>query len=65
MVGKRFIDGAPRCCAVSTARSRAEATTNFARSNQSLFLRAFFASAKGCALVNLFMICPPMVELVA
>src|SRR5262249_45782395 len=46
---ERFIDGARRCCAVSTARSRAAATTNLARSNQSLFLRA---------LVNLFMTCP-------
>src|SRR5207245_9138509 len=38
-VGKRFIDGTARCCAVSIARSRAAATTNFARSNQSLVLR--------------------------
>src|SRR5262249_6267735 len=31
-VGKRFIDGTARCCVVSTARSRAAATTNLARS---------------------------------
>ena len=30
-VGGRFIDGVARCCAVSTARSRAAATTNLAR----------------------------------
>jgi hypothetical protein len=56
-----FIDGVGRCCAISTARSRAAATTNLARSNQSLVLRALFAGAKSCALVNVFMICPPMV----
>src|SRR5262249_19960292 len=39
-VGGRFINGSARCCAVSTARSRAAATTNLARSNQSLVLRA-------------------------
>jgi hypothetical protein len=60
-VGGRFIDGAPRCCAVCAARSRAAVTTNFARSNQSWVLRALFAGAKSCALVNLFMICPQMV----
>ena len=57
-VGGRFIDGAPRCCAVCTARSRAAAITNFARSNQSWVLRALFAGAKSCTLVNFFMICP-------
>jgi hypothetical protein len=49
-VGKRFIDGTARCCAVSIARSRAAATTNFARSNQSLALRFLFAGAKSFAL---------------
>src|SRR5262249_23829317 len=39
-------------------RRRAAATTNLARSNQSLFLRAPFASAKSFALVKFFMICP-------
>jgi len=43
---------------VPLPRDRAAATINLARSNQSLFLRAPFASAKSCALVNLFMICP-------
>ena len=56
-----MIDGAVRCPVISTARSRAAATTNLARSNQSLFLRVLFAWAKSCALVNLFMLCPPMV----
>ena len=60
-VGGRFIDGVPRCCAVSSARSRAAATTNLARSNQSLVLRALFAGAKSCAPVNVSMICPPVV----
>src|ERR1700758_3794708 len=58
-VGGRFINGSARCCAVSTARSRAAATTNLARSNQSLVLRALVAGAKSCTLVNVFMICPP------
>jgi len=62
-VGGRFINGSARCCAVSTARSRAAATTNLARSNQSLVLRALLralvAGAKSCTLVNVFMICPP------
>ena len=61
-VGGRLIDGAARCCAVSTARSRAAATTNFARSNQSLvlrILRVLFGGPKSSsALVNIFMICP-------
>jgi hypothetical protein len=58
-VGGRLIDGAARCCAVSTARSRAAATTNLARSNQSLVLRGpRWPGAKSCALVNFFMICP-------
>jgi hypothetical protein len=59
-VGGRFIDGNARCCAVSTARSRAATMTNFARSNQSWVSRALFGAAKGCPLVNLFMICPPV-----
>src|SRR6516162_6858476 len=59
-VGKRFIDGIARCWDVSTARSRAAATTNLARSNQSLVLRGpRWPGAKSCALVNFFMICPP------
>jgi hypothetical protein len=58
-VGGRLIDGAARCCAVSTARSRAAATTNLARSNQSLVLRGpRWPGAKSCALVKFFMICP-------
>src|SRR5215471_17112638 len=57
-VGKRFIDGALRCCAVSTARSRAAATTNLARASLALVLRVIFGAPKSCALVNLFMICP-------
>jgi len=57
-VGKRFIDGTARCCAVSIARSRAEATTNFARSNQSLALRFLFAGAKSFAPVNVCMSAP-------
>jgi hypothetical protein len=36
--------------------------TNFARSSLALVLRAFFGGAKSCALVNIFMICPPMVS---
>ena len=60
-VGKRFIDGARRCCAVFTARSRAAATTNLARSSQSLVLSALFfcAAAKSWATANVFMISPP------
>jgi hypothetical protein len=57
-VGKRFIDGTARCCAVSIARSRAAATTNFARSNQSLALRFLFAGAKSFAPVNVCMSAP-------
>ena len=60
-VGARIIEGAARCCAVSAACSRAAATTNLARSSLALVLRAIFGGAKSCALVNLFMICPPMV----
>jgi hypothetical protein len=41
-VGERFIDGPARCCAVSTARSRAAAMTNLARSSRSLVLRLRF-----------------------
>src|SRR5215813_3163141 len=58
-VGKRFIDGARRCCAVSTARSRAAAMTNLARASLALVLRFIFGALKSCALVNLFMVCPP------
>src|SRR5262249_59965974 len=52
---------ARRCCAVSTARSRAAATTNLARLSQSLVLSArfFCAAAKSLATLNVFMICPP------
>jgi hypothetical protein len=53
-VGGRFIDGAACCCVVSTARSRAAATTNFTRSNQSLVLRALFGGSIRFALVNGF-----------
>ena len=59
-VGGRFIDGNARCCPVSTARSRALTMTNFARSSLTLVLRAVFGGAKSCALVNLFMVCPPV-----
>jgi hypothetical protein len=59
-VGGRFIDGTTCCCAVSSARSRAAATTDLARSNQSLVLRALYAETKRCVLVNIFMICPPV-----
>jgi hypothetical protein len=60
-VGGRFIDGTARCCAVvSTARSRAATMTNFARSNQSWVSRTLFGAAKSCAIVNFFMICPPV-----
>jgi hypothetical protein len=55
---RRSIGGAARCCAVSTARSRAAATTNLARSNHSLALRVLVGEAKSSALVNIFMICP-------
>ena len=55
-VGGRFIEGVARCCAVSTAHSRAAATTNLARSNQSLVLRILFGGTKSSALVNIFMI---------
>jgi hypothetical protein len=34
--------------------------TNFARSSLALVLRAVFGGAKSCALVKLFMICPPV-----
>jgi hypothetical protein len=59
-VGGGVIEGASRCCAISTARSRAVATTNLARSNHSLVLRALFGAAKRSTLLNIFMICPPM-----
>jgi hypothetical protein len=35
--------------------------TNFARSSLVLMLRAFFGGLKSCALVNIFMICRPLV----
>jgi hypothetical protein len=35
-------------------------TTNLARSNHSLVLRALFGGAKKSTFVNIFMICPPM-----
>jgi hypothetical protein len=57
-VGGGVIEGASRCCAISTARSRAVATTNLARSNHSLVLRALFGAAKRSTLLNIFMICP-------
>jgi hypothetical protein len=34
--------------------------TNFARSSLVLILLAFHGGAKSCALVNFFMICPPV-----
>ena len=46
--------------AVAAARSRARTMTNFARSSLVLMLRAFFGGLKSCALVNIFMICPPV-----
>src|SRR5258708_37107687 len=65
-VGGRIIEGcAAYFCAVSAARSRAATRTNLARSSLALVLRAIFGGAKSCALVNLFIICPPMVWLVA
>ena len=61
-VGGRFVAGCVAyLCAVSAARSRAATTTNLARSSLALVLRAIFGGAKSCALVNLFIICPPMV----
>ena len=62
-VGGRIVEGgAPHCCAVSAARSRAATMTNLARAILALVLRAVFGGAKSCALVSLFMICPPMVS---
>jgi hypothetical protein len=58
-VGGRGIEGSTRSCAISIARSRAAATTNLARPNQSWVLRVLFARVKGCALIKVFMICPP------
>ena len=48
-------------CAVLAARSRAVTTNNLARASLALVLRALFGAPKSCALVNLFMIRPPMV----
>ena len=57
----RIVEGcAAYRCAVTAARSRALTMTNFARSSLVLILRAFFGGAKSCALVNFFMICPPV-----
>jgi hypothetical protein len=57
----RIVEGcAAYRCAVTAARSRALTMTNFARSSLALVLRAFFGGAKSCALVNFFMICPPV-----
>src|SRR5262249_26653777 len=59
-VGGRIVEGwTAHCCAVSAARSRAATMTNLARSSLALALPALFGAAKSCALVNLFMICPP------
>jgi hypothetical protein len=58
-VGGRGIEGSTRSSAISIARSRAAATTNLARPNQSWVLRVLFARVKGCALIKVFMICPP------
>jgi hypothetical protein len=61
-VGKRFIDGTARCCAVSAARSLAATTTNLARSSLAFWsLRRIPSGAKSSSvLVNLFTICLPM-----
>jgi hypothetical protein len=57
----RIVEGcAAYRCAVTAARSRALTMTNFARSSLALVLRAVFGGAKSCALVKLFMICPPV-----
>jgi hypothetical protein len=54
-VGGRGIEGAR---ALLRPLSRAAATTNLARSNQSLVLRLRFGEAKTPTLVNVFMACP-------
>ena len=57
----RIVEGcAAYRCAVTAAHSRALTMTNFARASLALVLRAVFGGAKSCALVNLFMICPPV-----
>jgi hypothetical protein len=57
----RIVEGcAAYRCAVTAARSRSLTMTNFARSSLALVLRAVFGGAKSCALVKLFMICPPV-----
>ena len=56
----RFLAGEDVQDAVTAARSRALTMTNFARSSLALVLRAVFGGAKSCALVKLFMICPPV-----
>jgi len=59
----RIVEGcAAYRCAVAAARSRAATMTNLARAILALVLRAVFGGAKSCALVSLFMICPPMVS---
>jgi len=60
-VGGRSIEVAARCCALFTARSRAAARTNLARSNQSLVLRWRFGGAKRSALRQYLHDLPPMV----
>jgi hypothetical protein len=50
--------------AVTRARSRTSAMTNFACSSRSLTLRALIAGIQSCVLVNVFMDLPP-VSLVA
>jgi len=57
---RRLCHTAAYRCAVTAARSRAEATTNLACSSLALALRAFFGGKNG-ALVNVLMICPPVV----
>src|SRR5262245_61943206 len=58
----RIVEGCAAAyrCPVTAARSRALTMTNFARSSLALVLRAFFGGAKSCALVNIFMIWPPV-----
>src|SRR5262249_49648958 len=60
-MGGRLIDGVARCCVVSTARSRAAATTNLARLNQSLVLRALFGRTEDPCVRQHLHDLPPMV----
>lgn len=48
-------------CAITAARSRAPTINNLARASLALVLRALFGAPKSCALVNLFMILPPII----